>query len=86
MCEVLADLADRTGTHRYAALARRFLDQSLLSPLREHRDVLDGMHANTPDRQSNVMRSAYLRVPDPSEEAVEPSAAVQSAGSAVRSG
>ncbi|WP_405669815.1 hypothetical protein [Streptomyces sp. NBC_01530] len=32
MCEVLADLADRTGTHRYAALARRFLDQSLLSP------------------------------------------------------
>ncbi|MCX5054534.1 MULTISPECIES: beta-L-arabinofuranosidase domain-containing protein [unclassified Streptomyces] len=47
MCEVLADLADRTGTHRYAALARRFLDQSLLGPLREHRDVLDGMHANT---------------------------------------
>lgn len=47
MCEVLADLADVTGTDRYAALARRFLDQSLLGPLREHRDVLDGMHANT---------------------------------------
>jgi uncharacterized protein len=47
MCEVLADLADVTGTDRYAALARRFLDQSLLRPLREHRDVLDGMHANT---------------------------------------
>ncbi|MFD8649558.1 beta-L-arabinofuranosidase domain-containing protein, partial [Streptomyces mirabilis] len=47
MCEVLADLADVTGTDRYAALARRFLDQSLLTPLREHRDVLDGMHANT---------------------------------------
>ena len=47
MCEVLADLADVTGTDRYAALARRFLDRSLLGPLREHRDVLDGMHANT---------------------------------------
>ncbi|WP_405766119.1 beta-L-arabinofuranosidase domain-containing protein [Streptomyces sp. NBC_01538] len=47
MCEALADLADVTGTDRYAALARRFLDQSLLGPLREHRDVLDGMHANT---------------------------------------
>ncbi|MEH0578598.1 MULTISPECIES: beta-L-arabinofuranosidase domain-containing protein [Streptomyces] len=47
MCEVLADLADVTGTDRYAALARRFLDQSLLRPLQEHRDVLDGMHANT---------------------------------------
>lgn len=47
MCEVLADLADVTGTDRYAALARRFLDQSLLGPLREHRDVLDGLHANT---------------------------------------
>ncbi|GGL08608.1 hypothetical protein GCM10010094_81690 [Streptomyces flaveus] len=47
MCEALADLADVTGTDRYAALARRFLDQSLLLPLREHRDVLDGMHANT---------------------------------------
>ncbi|GKQ39133.1 glycoside hydrolase family 127 protein [Streptomyces sp. A012304] len=47
MCEVLADLADITGTDRYAALARRFLDHSLLGPLREHRDVLDGTHANT---------------------------------------
>lgn len=47
MCEVLADLADITGTDRYASLAGRFLDLSLLGPLREHRDVLDGMHANT---------------------------------------
>ena len=47
MCEALADLAAITGTERYAALARRFLDQSLLRPLREHRDVLDGMHGNT---------------------------------------
>ncbi|MFI6436145.1 beta-L-arabinofuranosidase domain-containing protein [Streptomyces sp. NPDC050759] len=47
MCEALADLADITGTDRYAALARRFLDRSLLGPLREHRDILDGMHANT---------------------------------------
>lgn len=47
MCEVLAELADVTGTPRYAALARRFLDRSLLGSLRERRDVLDGMHANT---------------------------------------
>ncbi|WP_055523945.1 beta-L-arabinofuranosidase domain-containing protein [Streptomyces graminilatus] len=47
MCEALADLAEVTGSDRYAALARRFLDRSLLGPLREHRDVLDGMHANT---------------------------------------
>jgi DUF1680 family protein len=47
MCEALADLADVTGKDGYAALARRFLDRSLFGPLREHRDVLDGMHANT---------------------------------------
>ncbi|GAP50275.1 beta-L-arabinofuranosidase domain-containing protein [Streptomyces azureus] len=45
MCEAQADLADITGTDRYAALARRFLDRSLLRPLREHRDVLDAVAA-----------------------------------------
>ncbi|MFF3334896.1 beta-L-arabinofuranosidase domain-containing protein [Streptomyces sp. NPDC002888] len=46
-CEALVDLSNVTGRDRHAALARRFLDQSLLGPLREHRDVLDRMHANT---------------------------------------
>ncbi|GHF67450.1 hypothetical protein GCM10018790_51760 [Kitasatospora xanthocidica] len=47
MCEGLADLADVTGRDRCAAPARRFLDRPLRGPLREHRDVLDGMPADT---------------------------------------
>ncbi|MHC5904516.1 beta-L-arabinofuranosidase domain-containing protein [Streptomyces sp. S6] len=47
MCEVLAELAELTGVDRYALLAGRFLDQGLLRPLRERRDELDGLHANT---------------------------------------
>jgi len=47
MCEAYGDLAELTGDARYAALARRFADESLLAPLRQGRDVLDGLHANT---------------------------------------
>lgn len=47
MCEAYGDLAELTGDRRYAALARRFADESLLGPLREGRDALDGLHANT---------------------------------------
>ncbi|WP_249670821.1 beta-L-arabinofuranosidase domain-containing protein [Cellulomonas wangleii] len=47
MCEAYGDLAELTGDPRYAALARRFADASLLAPLREGRDALDGLHANT---------------------------------------
>ncbi|ADG74096.1 protein of unknown function DUF1680 [Cellulomonas flavigena DSM 20109] len=47
MCEAYGDLAALTGDARYAALARRFADESLLGPLRESRDELDGLHANT---------------------------------------
>ncbi|UZN04577.1 beta-L-arabinofuranosidase domain-containing protein [Cellulomonas sp. S1-8] len=47
MCEAYGDLAELTGDARYAALARRFADDSLLGPLREERDALDGLHANT---------------------------------------
>ncbi|WP_308036719.1 beta-L-arabinofuranosidase domain-containing protein [Cellulomonas xiejunii] len=47
MCEAYGDLAELTGDARYAALARRFADESLLAPLREGRDALDGLHANT---------------------------------------
>lgn len=47
MCEAYGDLAELTGDARYAALARRFADESLLGPLREGRDALDGLHANT---------------------------------------
>jgi uncharacterized protein len=47
MNEVLADVAALTEDSKYLALARRFSDQALLSPLAESRDGLDGLHANT---------------------------------------
>ncbi|MBO3087813.1 beta-L-arabinofuranosidase domain-containing protein [Cellulomonas dongxiuzhuiae] len=47
MCEAYGDLAELTGDPRYATLARRFADASLLGPLRAGRDALDGLHANT---------------------------------------
>ncbi len=45
--EVFADVADITGDNRYLRLAHQFSDQQLLQPLKEGRDVLTGMHANT---------------------------------------
>jgi DUF1680 family protein len=47
MNEVLADVAVLTGNSRYLAVARRFSDEALLSPLAAARDPLDGLHANT---------------------------------------
>jgi DUF1680 family protein len=47
MNEVLADLSALTGDSTHLALARRFSDETLLAPLAESRDVLDGLHANT---------------------------------------
>lgn len=47
MNEVLADLHALTGEARYLHLAQRFNHRSLLDPLAEGRDTLDGLHANT---------------------------------------
>jgi len=47
MNEVLADVAELTGDSRYLELAGRFSEQSLLVPLADGRDPLDGLHANT---------------------------------------
>jgi len=47
MNEVLGDVATLTGDSQYLALAGRFSDEALLSPLAEGRDPLDGLHANT---------------------------------------
>jgi DUF1680 family protein len=47
MNEVLADLYALTGDPRHLALAERFCDQSLLTPLSQRRDTLDGLHSNT---------------------------------------
>ena len=47
MNEVLADVSALTGEPKYLALARRFAHQSVLAPLAEGRDTLDGLHSNT---------------------------------------
>jgi DUF1680 family protein len=47
MNEVLADVFELTREPKYLTLARRFCHQSVLAPLIEQRDTLDGLHANT---------------------------------------
>ncbi|MBU3079471.1 glycoside hydrolase family 127 protein [Sphingomonas quercus] len=47
MNEVLADLYFMTGNTSYRDLARRFSHKAILEPLSQHRDHLDGLHANT---------------------------------------
>ncbi|RYY07752.1 MAG: glycosyl hydrolase, partial [Cytophagaceae bacterium] len=45
--EVFADVADITGDARYLKLAQRFSQQTLLQPLLQGQDKLNGLHANT---------------------------------------
>ena len=47
MNEVFADVAEITGDKKYLELARRFSHQTVLDPLLEEQDKLNGMHANT---------------------------------------
>ncbi|AEE45354.1 beta-L-arabinofuranosidase domain-containing protein [Cellulomonas fimi] len=47
MCEAFADLAALTGRDDLRAMAVRFADRTLLDPLLDGRDALDGLHANT---------------------------------------
>ncbi|MET0208234.1 MAG: glycoside hydrolase family 127 protein, partial [Burkholderiaceae bacterium] len=47
MNEVFADVARMTGDARYLRLAERFSHRAILDPLREGRDALTGLHANT---------------------------------------
>lgn len=47
MNEVLADVAAITGEDRYLELAERFSHRTILDPLLQGRDQLDGLHANT---------------------------------------
>lgn len=47
MNEVFADIAAMSGGARYLRLAERFSHRAILDPLREPRDALTGLHANT---------------------------------------
>jgi len=47
MNEVLADLYADTGDDRYLTLSRRFHHESVLDPLTQQVDRLNGLHANT---------------------------------------
>jgi hypothetical protein len=47
MNEVLADVYTLTKNRKHLALAQRFCHQTLLKPLAEGRDTLNGLHSNT---------------------------------------
>lgn len=47
MNDAFAQLAALTGRDDYARMARRFSHRAILDPLRERRDALTGLHANT---------------------------------------
>ncbi|AKQ47387.1 acetyl-CoA carboxylase [Rufibacter radiotolerans] len=47
MNEVFADVAEITGDPKYLVLAKSFSQTSVLNPLLQGKDVLNGMHANT---------------------------------------
>ena len=46
MDEVLADAYALTNDKRYLDCARRFAHRQLLTPMENHQDCLDNMHAN----------------------------------------
>ncbi len=45
--ETFADVAEITGDGKYLELAKKFSHREILNPLIEHRDELNGKHANT---------------------------------------
>ncbi|MFL9831277.1 glycoside hydrolase family 127 protein [Flavobacterium sp. ST-87] len=47
MNEVFADVAAITGDKKYLALAEKFSHKTILNPLLENHDKLNGLHANT---------------------------------------
>ncbi|WP_225840591.1 glycoside hydrolase family 127 protein [Rufibacter glacialis] len=47
MNEVFADVAEMTGDPKYLTLAKRFSQISVLTPLLQGKDQLNGLHANT---------------------------------------
>jgi DUF1680 family protein len=47
MNEVFADVAAITGDKKYLVLAKKFSHKTILNPLLENKDALNGIHANT---------------------------------------
>ncbi|TDD94708.1 glycoside hydrolase family 127 protein [Flavobacterium cellulosilyticum] len=47
MNEVFADVAAITGDKKYLTLAEKFSHKTILNPLLENKDALNGLHANT---------------------------------------
>jgi hypothetical protein len=47
MCEVMAELYALTGDKKYLVMAERFIHKSVMDPLMQGLDVLQGLHANT---------------------------------------
>jgi DUF1680 family protein len=47
MNEVFADVAAITGDKKYLVLAQKFSHKTILNPLLENKDALNGIHANT---------------------------------------
>lgn len=47
MNESLAELYSRTGKKKYLELAERFFDDTVLVPLENQKDILNGLHSNT---------------------------------------
>jgi DUF1680 family protein len=47
MNEVFADVAAITGDKKYLKLSERFSHKKILGPLKQHKDELTGIHANT---------------------------------------
>jgi DUF1680 family protein len=45
--EIFADVAAMTGDQKYLVLARKFSHRTILDPLLQEKDVLNGLHANT---------------------------------------
>jgi hypothetical protein len=45
--EAFANVYDITGDKKYLELARKFSHQAILTPLLQHKDALNGIHANT---------------------------------------
>ena len=69
MNEVFVDLAADTGDTRWLALSRKFEHEAVVAPLREGRDQLAGIHANTQVPKLVGSLARHLQTGDPADRA-----------------